>query len=155
MLSSVIRFVRLPLALLVIWAAIRFTLGVSGVPYAPRGNAMFSVFGLSLISSIYFGALSARVGGFNWLGTILVGVVIGFCAQSLIFIATLISYLGGFDNSYFLHWDALNVPEGTVVPMAKGMTTRATGLFFGSLTPAIAAVIGRLLSTLAPKPSPA
>lgn len=151
MLSSVIRFVRLPLVLLALWTVIRFTLGVSGVPYAPRGNAMFSVFGLALISSIYFGALSVRAGGFSWKGTILVGLVIGFSAQVLIFLATLVSYAGGFEQSYFLHWDALNVPEGTIVPMAKGMTTRALGLVFGAVLPIIVAVVGRLLSGLAPK----
>ncbi len=152
MLSSVLRFVRLPLLLLGIWTVLRFALGVFGVPYAPRGNAMISVFGLTIISCIYYGALSVRMGGgFSWPGTLLTGAVIALWGQILIFIATLISYLGGFDNSYFLHWDALNVAEGTVVPMAKGMMTRAGGFIAGPIFGAVAAAIGRLLHALAPK----
>lgn len=150
MFSQVVRFVRLPLLLLVIYATLRFLLGpVFGVPYAPRGNAMFSVLGLAIISGFYFGALSNRVGGFGWLGTVLVGFVIGEFAQVLIFLATLISYVAHL-NTYYIHWDALNVPEGTVVPMAQALTARAFGLLLGSLFPIIAALIGRALSKLAP-----
>lgn len=150
MLIEVLRFVRLPLVLLFIWAIARFSLGLAGVPYAPRGNAMFSIIGLSFISSIIFGALSNRVGGFGWLGTALVGLMIGFSGQVLIFSLTLISYLAGL-NTYFVHWDALNVPEGTVAPMAQAMTARAGGLVAGSLTMMVVALIGRLLSFLAPR----
>jgi len=49
MIAKVLRLVALPLVLLLIWTIARFALGVSGMPYAPRGNAMFSVFGLTLI----------------------------------------------------------------------------------------------------------
>jgi hypothetical protein len=149
MLSQVIRFVRLPLLLLVLFAIGRFTLGLAGVPYSPRGTAIFSIVSLSVISSIYFAALSGKVGGFGWGGAILVGVVIGFFAQALIFLATLITYLGGF-QTYFNHWDALNVPEGTIAPMAQAMTARTGGLIFGPITTTVAAVIGRALGGLAP-----
>ena len=43
MLSKVIRFVRLGLLVLLIFAIGRFVLGLAGVPYTPRGNAIFSV----------------------------------------------------------------------------------------------------------------
>ena len=43
MIARVLRFVRLPLLLLLIFAVARFSLGAAGVPYAPRGNAMFSI----------------------------------------------------------------------------------------------------------------
>ena len=150
MLSQVIRFVRLPLLLLFLFTVGRFTLGLVGVPYFPRGTAIFSIVVLSLISSFYFGALSGKVGGFGWGGALLAGAVIGLSGQILIFAATLISYLGDF-NTYFRHWDALNVPEGTLVPMAQAMRARAGGLFFGSLFVAIAAALGRSLSALAPE----
>jgi hypothetical protein len=120
MLSQIIRFVRLPLLLLLLFAVGRFILGLAGVPYFPRGTAIFSIVVLSFISSFYFGALSGKVGGFGWGGALLTGTVIGLAAQILIFTATLVSYLGDF-NTYFRHWDALNVPEGTVVPMARAM----------------------------------
>jgi hypothetical protein len=136
--------------LLVIWATIRFVLGVAGVPYAPRGNAMFSVLGLTIISCLYYGAMSKRVGGFDWKGTLLIGMIIGCFGQILIFLATLISYVGDL-KTYYVHWDALNVPEGTVVPMARAMVIRAQGLLFGTiLTPVVFAFIGRGLGSLAP-----
>ncbi len=153
MIAKVLRLIALPLVLLLIWTIARFSLGVSGVPYAPRGNAMFSVFGLTLISCIYYGALSKNLAGFGWGGTLLTGYSLGLAAQILIFTATLVSYLMGVDgSSYFAHWDSLNVPEGTVVPMSQAMIARAIGLVFGPLFPVVAAVIGRLLAPLVPKP---
>ena len=108
MLKSVLHFVRLPLLLVTIWATVRFILGVAGVPYVPRGNAMFSVYSIMMISCLYWGALSSKIGGFKWGGTILTGVTIGVYAQILILLATLISYAGNL-NTYFVHWDALNI----------------------------------------------
>ena len=153
MLASALRFVRLPLLLLLIWAIARFSLGLAGVAYAPRGNAMFSIVGLTFISCLYYGALSGRVGGFSWKGTLLVGVCIGLFGQILIFLATLVSFLGHL-NTYFVHWDALNVQEGTVVAMRDAMMSRFGGLIFGgTLVPAITALIGRGLGRLAPVPA--
>ncbi|HET7293787.1 MAG TPA: hypothetical protein VFM88_15285 [Vicinamibacteria bacterium] len=153
MVGRVLRFVRLPLLLLTIYAVARFLLGANGVPYAPRGNAMFSIVGLTFISSFYFGALSRRVGGFGWGGTALVGGSIGLFAQVLIFVATWLSYAAGIETSYFRHWDALNVPEGTIVPMAAAMQARAGGLVIGPLIAIVPALIGRALSALAPAPA--
>lgn len=150
MLPRILRFIRLPLLLILLFAIGRFILGMSGVPYAPRGNAIFSIVGLTFVSSLYWGALSGRVGGFNWLGAALVGVALGLFAQILIFAATALSYALDIKTSYFLHWDALNVPEGTVVPMSKALVTRAGGLLFGPITAGIIALVGRALSFLAP-----
>jgi len=151
MVSKVLRFVRLPFLLLVIFAIGRFMLGVNGVPYAPRGNAMFSILGASLISSFYFGALSKRLGGFGWGGTVLTGYSIGLFGQILIFIATWLSYAMGIETSYFRHWDALNVPAGTVVPMATAMMTRVGGLVVGPIIALVVAVVGRACAALAPE----
>ncbi len=153
MIGRVLRFIRLPLLLILIFAVARFTLGAKGTPYAPRGNAMFSIVVLSFVSSFYFGALSRKVGGFGWGGTALIGVSIGLFAQILIFTATWLSYAAGIETSYFRHWDALNVPEGTAVPMADALKTRAGGLFFGPIATTIPALIGRALSVLAPEPA--
>jgi hypothetical protein len=152
MFSRVLRFVRMPLALLVLWVVIRFILGpVFHTPYAPRGNAMVSVLGLAIISCLYYGALSRRVGGFGWAGTILAGAVIGLWAQILIFLATLISLAAGIET-YFVHWDALNIPEGTHATMAQAMATRAGGLVAGPILGIIMALIGRaVFSALAPR----
>jgi hypothetical protein len=155
MIARVLRFVRLPLLLLLIFAAARFALGPNGVPYTPRGNAMFSIVGLTIVSCVYFGALSKRLGGFAWGGTLLVGLSIGLFAQVLIFTATWLSYAAGIETSYFRHWDALNVPEGTVVPMAAALQKRLTGLVVGSILGVVAAAIGRALGALAPEPGTA
>ena len=57
-----LRFVRLPMLLILIYAILRLIIGLRGVPYAPRGNAMFSVVGLTIVSSVYFGALAPTPG---------------------------------------------------------------------------------------------
>jgi hypothetical protein len=152
MIARVLRFIRLPLLLLLIFAIARFSLGIAGVPYAPRGNAMFSIVGLTIVSSVYFGALSRKIGGFGWVGTLLVGYLLGLFAQILIFTATWLSYALNIDASYFRHWDALNVPPGTIVPMGRAMATRAGALVGGPLFTIVPAAIGRLLSGLAPGP---
>jgi hypothetical protein len=152
MIGRVLRFVRLPLLLLLIFAVARFALGANGVPYAPRGNAMFSIVGLSFVSAFYWGAMSRRIGGLGWGGTALVGLSIGLWAQILIFTATWLSYAMGIETSYFRHWDALNVPEGTIVPMAEALQRRAGGLVVGPLITLVPALIGRLASALAPEP---
>jgi hypothetical protein len=153
MIARVMQFVRLPFLLLMVYTIARFSLGPLGVPYAPRGNAMFSILGLTLISSVYFGALSGKVGGFRLVGAALVGVFIGFFAEILIFAATLLSYVAHL-NTYFIHWDALNVPEGTVVPMGRALAARAGGLLAGPILGLFCALIGRALSPLAPDPAP-
>jgi hypothetical protein len=149
MLPRILRFIRLPLLLIFIFVVGRFILGATGYPYTPRGNAVFSVVGLTLVSSFYWGALSGRVGGFGWLGAVLVGVALGLFAQILIFSATALSYALDL-NTYYRHWDALNVPEGTIVPMQQALKIRAGGLLFGPIPPAIIALIGRALGALAP-----
>jgi len=153
MFLRVLRFVRLPLALLLLWTVLRFLSGpVFNVPYAPRGNAMFSIVVLTITSAIYFGALSGRVGNFNWIGTILIGIVLGLFSQILIFTATFLSYALSLDT-YFLHWDALNIPEGTSLPMAKALATRAGGLLAGPVIGIVMALIGRaVFGGLAPRP---
>jgi hypothetical protein len=152
MIGRVLWFVRLPYLMLLIFAVGRFWLGAASVPYEPRGNAIFSIVGLSFISAVYFGALSRSVGGFKWGGTLLVGYSIGLWGQALIFVATWISFAANIDGSFFRHWDALNLPPGTIAPMAKAMGIRAQGLLVGPIAVTVATTIGRLLSFLAPQP---
>jgi hypothetical protein len=149
MLPRILRFIRLPLLLIFLFAVGRFILGVAGVPYTPRGNAVFSVVVLTAVSSFYWGALSGRVGGFSWLGAFLVGVALGLFAQILIFSATALSYALDL-NTYYRHWDALNVPEGTVVPLQQALKLRAGGVLIFPIMAGIAALIGRALGALAP-----
>ena len=171
MLSSILRFVRMPLLLVTIWATVRFILGVAGVPYAPRGNAMFSLYSVMMLSCLYFGALSKNLAGFKWGGTILTGVTIGVYSQILILLATVISYAANLNTSYFVHWDDLNVDPATLTPpvemadallhpeqvpmpaMSQALSGRLLGILINGAIAGIFAVIGRALSGLAPKPS--
>src|SRR5262245_27823903 len=115
MIPRVLRFIRLPMVLMLIFTIGRFWLGAAGkVPYAPRGSSIFSIVVLTFISYIYFGAISGKVGRFNWGGTVLIAVFLATWAQILIFAATYLSYAMGIETSYFRHWDALNLPEGTM-----------------------------------------
>lgn len=150
MIKRALLFIRLPIVLLVLWTVMRFLMGTAfGVPYAPRGNAVFSVLGLTAISSIYYGALSKRIGHFSWLGTIVIGFLLAEIGQVLIFSATALSYGIG-RETYFTHWDALNVPEGTVVPIAEAMTRRSVAFLVAPILPIVCAIIGRILSGLMP-----
>jgi hypothetical protein len=149
MLSSAFRFIRLPIVLIFLWTIGRFTMGLAGVAYSPRSNAVFSVVVLTLITSIYFGALSKSVGNFSWLGTAMVGGAIGLVAQVCIFTATVISLAGGLDT-YFVNWDAINATEGTVVTWANALPSRASGLLINVVLAMIEACVGRLLAGLAP-----
>jgi hypothetical protein len=151
MIARVFHFVRLPLLLIFLFAAFRFWMGAKGVPYAPRGNAAFSIVVITWVSCIYFGAMSRKVAGLNWGGTVLIGVTLGLWAQILIFVATYLSYAMGIETSYFRHWDALNVPEGTVVPMAQALKVRAFAFLIFPIISLVVASIGRLLGFLAPE----
>ena len=155
MMGSVLRFVRLPLLLVFVWVVARFCMGIFGVPYAPRGNAVFSVLNMTWISCFYFGAISGRFGGFNWKGTILIGVALGVFAQTLIFLATWLSYLGDF-STYFVHWDAMNQNEGSaLLPMSEALMARGGGIVFGgTIIPAIIALLGRAAGKLIPVSGP-
>jgi hypothetical protein len=146
-----LKFVRLPFVIVAVYALGRFLVGLNGVPYAPRGNAMFSVFAATAIASFLFGGLSGKVGGFGWGGSALVGALIGLWAQLWIFCLTALSYLMS-ANTYYNHWDSLNVPEGTSVPMSQALAARAFGLVVNVIIAAIVALIGRACGALAPKP---
>jgi hypothetical protein len=152
MFPRILRFVSLPLLLILLWAVLRFLmLPVFHMPYAPRGNAVFSVVGLTFISCLYFGAMSYKVGGFGWLGTFLCGVTIGLWAQLLIFTATVVTLAAGIDT-YYANWDALNLPEGTHATLVQAVTIRVGGVVIGSIIGGIMALIGRaVFATLAPR----
>ena len=153
MIGRVLRFVRLPLLLLLIFAIARFMLGANGVPYAPRGNAMFSIVGLSFVSAVYFGALSRRIGRIR-LGR---HRARGLQHRTL-----------GPDPDLHGHLAELRHGYRDLVLPALGraqrcgrhrssrwppaMQTRAGGLVVGPLIVIVPALIGRLLSALAPEP---
>ena len=153
MILRVLRFVRLPMLLILIFAIGRFWFGYAGTPYTPRTNAIFSTVMLTIVSSLYWGALSKRVGWFGWAGTALAGVTLGLWNQILIFLFTALSYMMGIEGtSYYTNWDNLNIPEGTTLTMGEALRARAGGLIAGPIIGLVSAAIGRLLTFLAPAP---
>ncbi len=140
------------MVLILIVAIARLSLGPMGVEYGPRSNASFSVLVTNLISCIYFGSLTKKVGNFTWTQTILTGLTLGLFTQVIIFSFTTISYLAEIKNSYFTNWDALNVAPGTVVPMAAALKARVGGLIVGPIISTVFVLIGRGLGFLAPQP---
>lgn len=150
MLSSVLRFVRLPFVLLTIWAFGRFIIGFSA-EFSPRTNATFSVVVMTLITCLYFGAMAKPIGGLDWKGTALAGAVIGVFGQVLIIVFTVVSLAGGF-NTYYVHWDALNVTPDTPITWNTVVFARSTGILVNTLLAAGEACLGRLLfSNFAPQ----
>ena len=143
MMSSVMRYLRLPFVMLTSWALGRFVIGFYA-EFSPRTNATFSVVVMTLITSLYFGAMSKSVGGFDWKGTALVGAAIGVWAQLLIIVFTVVSLAGGF-QSYYVHWDALNVPEGTQITWGLAVGARGPGLVVNAIIATLEACVGRLL----------
>jgi hypothetical protein len=140
------------MVLILLVAIIRLSLGPMGVQYGLRSNAASSVLMLNIISCVYFGALARKVGKFSFLQIILMGITLGLFTQIIIFSFTFISYVADIKDSYFANWDALNVKQGTIVPMATALKTRMGGLVVGPIFSTILALIGSLLSFLAPEP---
>lgn len=150
MISRILRFIRLPMLMILIFAIGRFYLGASGAAYTPRNNAIFSTVMLTIATLVYWGALSKRVGKFGWKGTLAIGVALGLWNQILIFLFTAISYMAGIET-YYNNWDNLNIPEGTTMPMGEALLTRRLGgLLFGAISGILFVSIGRLFSFLAP-----
>jgi hypothetical protein len=79
---------------------------------------------------------------------VLLGLVLGFSAQVVIFLSTVVSYLGGIE-SYFNHPRALNVE--TPLTFAEAMARRGPALIVGSIIQGIVALIGWLLGGLLPR----
>lgn len=153
MFLDVLKFIRMPMVLILVVAIIRLSLGPMGVEYTARSNASFSVLMLNILSCIYFGALSKKVGNFSWPKTLLMGYTLGLFTQIIIFSSTTISYLANIQNvSYFTNWDSLNVAPGTIVPMAAALKARVGGLVIGPIFSIVFASIGRALGFLAPEP---
>ncbi|MBX7220957.1 MAG: hypothetical protein K1Y36_13485 [Blastocatellia bacterium] len=150
MFLRILKFLRLPMTMIAIFTIARYFIGLAGVPYAPRGNAMFSIVGLTLVSAIYFGAMSGKVGGLSRLSPVLIGLTLAFWSQILIFLATWLSYATGHEAvSYFTHWDSLNFKVPTPAPpMVDALKLRLGGFVVFPVICTVAAYLGRGLGLL-------
>ena len=104
-----------------------------------KGHHVFSLVTLTLLGTIFYAAFARRWLGYPIMRAVGLGMTLGFCAQLVILVLTLVSYLLGM-NTYFNHPTALN----SEVPVAFGaaMGRRMGGLVGNTVFAGIAAALG-------------
>lgn len=148
-MADKLKLARLYWALLAVFTVGRWTLSMRNMPY-DQGNPIFAIIPLTFISAALFAAFARRWRSYGFLDAVILGALLGFSAQVVIFGSTLASYSLGID-SYFTNPLALNTPPGTTsVAMADALKTRAGALVLGPVFVAIAAAIGWVLGALLP-----
>ncbi len=146
-MAEYLRIGRLYLVLLAIFAVVRFVQGAMGVPYV-KAHHVFSIFMLTVLASVFYGAFCRRWRGFRLLQAMGLGAMFGFIAQVVIFTATVISYLLGIET-FFNHPTALN--QEAAVPLARAIAIRAPALVIFPIINAIVAAIGWALGGMLPE----
>lgn len=134
-----------------------FTIGrlaMSRLPYA-NFHHVFSLVTLTAFATIFYGAFTRRWRDYRVLQALVLGALLGFSAQVVVFTATLVSYLAGVDT-YFTNPRAilgLNAPPGPV-PFAQAMGARAGGVVFNTIASAIMGALGWVMGGLLPGEKP-
>jgi hypothetical protein len=102
----------------------------------------------TFIACLFYGAFSRPLWGARFFQAMILGAVIAFSAQSIIFLATVGSYLLD-AQTYFNHPRALNVEEA--IPLSRALLIRLGGLVFNPIFASIVALIGWSLGRLVPR----
>jgi hypothetical protein len=148
-MTEYLKLARPYLVLLAILTVGRFVLGnVSGVPYE-KGSDKMSIVIVTLVSSILYAAFARAFLAYRLFDAAKLTMTLAFCAQVVIFVATLVSYLAGI-QSYFNHPVPLGQPVGTTVSLGQALGVRAGGLVVNVLLNGIAGMIGWALGALLP-----
>jgi hypothetical protein len=142
-----LRLARLFFVLLLIVTAGRWILGFRHVPYA-EGTDKFSIVTLTIFGAIFYGAFVRRWQGYTLVQAALLGALLGFSAQVLVFLSTAITYGLGIDT-YFSFPRALNVDAP--IGFADAMLRRVGGMFFNTLSGGIVGAIGWAFGGLLPE----
>lgn len=141
-----LRFIALPIVLLLIAFVGRLIMGAMGVSYGVA-NRVFSMVILQMHLALLWGAFAKKYRGYGMGSTFMIGVLIGLVSQILVMGATIASY-GLHTQTFFNYPEALESP--VPVAFADAMVTRLRGMFFNTLFSGVAAVLGSLLSFLIP-----
>jgi len=136
-----------------------FTIGrlaMTRLPY-DRFHHVFSLVTLTAFATIFYGAFTRRWRDYRVLQAMMLGALLGFSAQVVIFVATLVSYTLGVDT-YFTNPRALlgfSAPPDPV-PFAQAMGARAGGVVFNTIASGIMGSLGWVMGALLPadKPKP-
>jgi hypothetical protein len=151
-LKENLRLARLFFVLLAIFATGRWFMSLK-VPYE-RGNPVFSVLTLTVISGLYYAAFARRWRGYSIGQAVVLSMLLALSTQLVIFASTLASYAAGL-QTYWNHPIALMGQEaglGQSVPLAQAMALRGFGLIFNTLvTGSIAGALGWALGGLLPR----
>jgi hypothetical protein len=138
---------RFAILFLILIAIGRLVLGATGRPYQ-EGTNVFSIVTFTFFACLFYGAFSRPLWGFRFFQAMILGAVIAFSAQVLIFLATVGSYLLDV-QTYFNNPRALNVEEA--IPLSRALLIRLGGLVFNPIFASIAALIGWSLGNLIPR----
>jgi hypothetical protein len=142
-----LRLARLYFVILAIVAGGRWVMSFLGVPYA-KGTDKLSIVIITLLSSVFYGAFCRRWRGLKLLPAVGLGATLGFSAQIVVFVSTLISYLFGLET-YYNNPIALN--QVAAVPLGTALLIRAGGLVANTLTAGIAGALGWAMGALLPE----
>lgn len=145
-MSERIRFIKLPIVLLILVFIGRVAMGASGASYE-TANRVFSMVILQVHLALLWGAFGRRYMNYGIGQAILTGVLIGLVSQTLIIIGTAGSYVAG-TTTFFNLPEALNQPEA--VPFGQAMLIRIGGLVVNSIIAGVVASLGWALGSLIP-----
>lgn len=124
--------------LLALFTIGRWAISFSGMDYA-RATWIFSLVPLALISSAHHAAFARAFQGYSIKDALVLGALIGFVTQVVIFVSTVLSYGLGLSTL----WNspaALN--QAAAVPMGAAMMARVGGMVVNTILNVIAASIG-------------
>ncbi len=126
-----------------VFLVIRIVLSAQGVPYANPRAAAISLVTLTFVAGALTAALGRGLLNITLKEAAILGALMGLSAQIVIFVATMVSLLGGF-SSYFTYPGALNdaLPLDQPVTMGDALPARLGGLVVGPIATAITALIG-------------
>jgi hypothetical protein len=116
----------------------RWGLSFSGMSYA-RATPIFSLVPLALIASAHHAAFARVFQGWGLKDVLLLGALIGFVTQVVIFGSTVLSYALGLSTL----WNAPTALNQTAaVPLGAAVMARTGGLVVNTILNVIAALIG-------------
>jgi hypothetical protein len=141
-----LRLARLYFVILAIVAGGRWLMSLQGVPYQ-KGTDKLSIVIVTLLSSIFYGAFCRRWRGLKIQQAMVLGATLGFVAQVVVLLSTVLSYLLGLET-YFNNPIALNVTEA--LPLGSALVTRALGLGVNTVLNGIAGALGWAMGGLLP-----
>jgi hypothetical protein len=119
----------------------RWAISFSGMDYV-RATWIFSLVPLALIASVHHAAFARAFQGYSLKDALVLGALIGFVTQVVIFASTALSY--GLSLSTL--WNspaALN--QTTAVPFGAAMIGRVVGMVVNTVLNTIAALIGYVM----------